>query len=81
MTMITTPFEHRDEAFEAKVGELCLAVKMIASVLEDQLSQPKDDPVVSDYGFEVQTFVLDRGLVRHTVEHAADLALDLRKMM
>lgn len=78
---ITTPLQHRDTEFEAKVAELCLAVKVIASVVDDQLAQPKDAPAVSDHGFEVQTFCLDRQVVQYAVDHASELALDRRKMM
>jgi hypothetical protein len=80
MPKIVTPLQHRDTEFEAKVAELCSAVKVVASVIDDQLAQPKDGPILSDHGFEVQTFVLDRQVVRYAVDHAADLALDLRNM-
>jgi hypothetical protein len=81
MPKIVTPVQHRDTEFEAKVAELCLAVKVIASVIDDRLAQPKDDPFISDHGFEVQTFCLDRSVVQQAVDHATELASGLRGMM
>jgi hypothetical protein len=81
MQKITTPLRDRDTTFEAKVAELCMAVKVIASVVDDQLAQPKDDPVVGDHAFQIQTFQLDRSVVQHAVDHAAELASDLGRMM
>ena len=58
-----------------------MAVRVIASVIDDQLAQPKDEAVVSDHAFEVPMFCLDREMAQYAVDHAAELAFDLRNMM
>ena len=60
---------------EADVSDLCRAVKVVSSVIADQLQHPKSESAVSDYGLEVQTFEIDASMVRYAVVHAAELAL------
>jgi hypothetical protein len=49
---------------EADISDLCRAVKVVSSVIADQLSDPKSAREVSDYGLEVQTFQIDASMVR-----------------
>jgi hypothetical protein len=63
--------------------DLCRAVKVVSSVITDQLADPisKDGPQTSDYGLEVETFMVDASMVRFAVGHAADIALDVSHRM
>jgi hypothetical protein len=67
---------------EIDVSDLCRAVKVISSVLADQLADPfGGEPVTSDYGLEVQTFRIDADMLRFAVDHAAELALAVSHKM
>jgi hypothetical protein len=60
---------------EADVRDLCRAVKVVSSVIMEQLAEPiGGEPVASD-GLEVQTFLIDADMVRFAVEHATKQAL------
>lgn len=63
---------------EADIHDLCLAVKVVSSVIADQLQHPDGPPVLSDYGLETASYRIDASMVRYAVEHAAELALALR---
>ena len=61
---------------ESDVRDLCRAVKLVSSVITDQLADPIGGaPATSDNGLEVQTFYIDAEMLRFAVDHAADLAL------
>ena len=61
---------------------LCRAVKVVSSVIADQLNEPMSGPpVISDYGLEVQTFQVDASMVRFAVDHATDIALEVSRKM
>jgi hypothetical protein len=61
---------------EGDIMDLCRAVKVVSSVVADQLAHPQGGaPVTSDYGLEVQTFYIDASMLRFAVDHAAELAL------
>jgi hypothetical protein len=61
---------------------LCRAVKVVSSVIADQLANPiGGEPVTSDYGLEVQTFYIDASMLRFAVDHATDLALAVSHKM
>jgi hypothetical protein len=67
---------------EEDVMNLCRAVKVVSSVITDQLADPlSGPPVISDYGLEVQTFQVDASMVRFAVDHATDIALDVSRKM
>lgn len=71
--------EHRD--LESRIVDLCGAVKVLSSVLADQLSHPRGRSEVSDYGLEVQPFMVDANMVRYAADHAAGLALEVRNRL
>jgi hypothetical protein len=56
-------------------------VKVISSVIADQLQHPDSKPELSDYGLETQSFRIDASMIRYAVEHAAELALVVRDKM
>jgi hypothetical protein len=61
---------------EGDIADLCRAVKVVSSVVADQLAHPLDGAAVtSDYGLEVQAFRVDASMLRFAVDHAAELAL------
>jgi hypothetical protein len=61
---------------------LCRAVKVVSSVIADQLANPiGGEPITSDYGLEVQTFYIDASMLRFAVDHATDLALAVSHKM
>jgi hypothetical protein len=67
---------------EEDVMNLCRAVKVVSSVIADQLNEPMSGPpVISDYGLEVQTFQVDASMVRFAVDHATDIALEVSRKM
>ncbi len=66
---------------EADISDLCRAVKVVSSVIADQLQHPDSPLETSDYGLETQSFRIDASMVRYAVVHAAELALALNKKM
>jgi hypothetical protein len=67
---------------EGDVRDLCRAVKVVSSVITDQLADPiGGEPVTSDYGLEVQTFHIDADMLRFAVDHATELALAVKHKM
>jgi hypothetical protein len=67
---------------ESDVRDLCRAVKVVSSVITDQLADPIGGaPVTSDYGLEVQTFYIDADMLRFAVDHATELALAVSHKM
>ena len=66
---------------ETKIVDLCRAVKVLSSVLADQLAHPAGRPERSDHGLEVQPFMIDASMVRYAADHAADLALEVRERL
>jgi hypothetical protein len=79
-TSTTAPPKH-DIAFEGKVFDLCRAVKVVSSVIADQLQHPDSALETSDYGLETQSFRIDASMVRYAIDHAAELALEVDRMM
>lgn len=63
---------------ESDIFDLCRAVKVISSVIADQLQNPEGPLMLSDHGLETQCFRIDASMVRYAVDNAADLALALR---
>jgi hypothetical protein len=79
-TSPAAPPEH-DIDFEGKVFALCRAVKVVSSVIADQL-QYADTPLeTSDYGLETASYRIDADMVRYAIDHAAELALEVDRMM
>lgn len=66
---------------ESDVHFLCLAVKVVSCVIADQLQHADTKPEVSDYGLETASYRIDASMVRYAVDHAAELALDLKNKM
>jgi hypothetical protein len=75
-----TPPEY-DVDFEGKVFALCRAVKVVSSVIADQLQHADSALATSDYGLETASYRIDADMVRYAIDHAAELALEVDRMM
>jgi hypothetical protein len=70
-----------DVDLESTISDLCRAVKVVSSVIADQLQHPDSVAEVSDYGLETQSFRVDASMIRYAVDHAAELALVVKNKM